>query len=213
MKTVRAVVIAVLMFLSSCAAAVASPAATVRAVHYGETQGCSAVVIAPDYALTARHCLTGGGITVDGMTVDYVAGPAIETRDIALLHAPGLACPCAAIGERPQTGDVMAVIGYPAEQPGVRKEIFGQVHSVGTVLALAPFFAGTPYADVVMIFSDKPILEAGESGGGMFVVQNDEWRLVGINVIGVPDRPAYNATEIASGFTPVDFASSFLPRR
>jgi hypothetical protein len=188
-----------------------APAATVRVVATGGEQSCSAVVIAPDYALTARHCLSRG-LTVDGIAVEYVVGAAAETKDIGMVYAPGLRCPCASLGKRPAVGDAITSIGFPGDKVNVQKETHGVVRSVDTIVSVMPFAAGHPSASAILIFSDRPMLEGGESGGGLFALQNGAWLLVGINVIGVTERPGYNAPDIASGFTPVDMASAFLPR-
>jgi hypothetical protein len=189
------------------------PTASVRVVATAETDKvCSAVVIAPGYALTARHCLSAG-MSVDGIVVDAVTLPAVTTKDIALLHAPGLRCPCATLGGRPAIGTRVVAVGFPHTLKGEQRiSESANVTYIGSPVTLAPWLA--PYALVVnsvFIFTNKAILASGDSGGGLFAVQGGRWVLVGINAIGLPAAP-HKELEQASGFTPVDFAVPFLPK-
>lgn len=191
----------------------AAPADTVRAIANAETDKvCSAVVIAPDYALTARHCLSAD-MSVDGIVVDSVTLPASKFKDIALILAPGLRCPCATLGGRPAVGTRVVAVGFPGKLNGERRiSEPASVTYIGSAVILAPWFRLPESISGVFIFTDKPIISNGDSGGGLFAVQGGRWVLVGINSIGLPASPTDREREQASGFTPVDIAASFLPK-
>jgi S1-C subfamily serine protease len=205
-KFLKLAVAVAVLFLAGCVrTGVVLPTETVRIIRVGESQMCSAVVIRPGVALTARHCLSQG-ITVDGKPVAFVVAPMDEGKDIAVISAPGLECPCALVGRRPAVGDKIVAVGFPGGAEGRQDVSAGTVRAVGSVAEIAPWIAEHPLAAHTFILSDVPMLEGGESGGGLFAVQDGKWRLVGINVIGVPSAPMYGAPELASGFTPLDFA-------
>lgn len=124
---------------------------------------CSAVVIAPDRLLTAKHCKQGdmdrfqvGNKTAvvefespksDIMTLKLLAGSFKEVASV-----------CA---REPQQDDKVWLVGYPL---GI-----GQVVTEGHL----QFLRGDMYlATAPAIF--------GNSGGGLFVKQNDKFCLVGI---------------------------------
>jgi hypothetical protein len=216
---VKRILLAVVLLLSAACTPLAPtvPTAAVRPVSVGGSNTCSAVVIAPKFALTARHCLSRD-LAVDGLPADYVTAAAPQNEDVALIHVPGLRCPCASIGARPVPGDTIVAVGFPVKAEG--KQVVSpeaKVKHVGTVDALAPWLGQIPMlAGAVFIFSDRPIIDHGDSGGGVFVLQEREWKLVGINSIGVPVAPSSPfmppVAESASGFVPVDIADKFLVR-
>jgi hypothetical protein len=212
MKTRIVVLLAALLaliFVTATDAADGPPAETVRVIANAEGKKyCSAVVVAPDHALTARHCISYG-MRVDGVDVAYVTAPLVQHEDAALIAAPGLECPCAFIGELPAPGDTVVAIGFPGALDG--KQHVTESAKVRAVLRLREFapWAQGPLAAGTFIFTDKPILLAGDSGGGLFALQDGQWVLIGINSIGVP-KDATSTDEQASGFVPVDVAARYL---
>jgi S1-C subfamily serine protease len=177
---------------------------------------CSAVVIRPEVALTARHCIQSD-MAVDGNVVAWVETASQETTDIAILHVPGLACPCVAPGKRPNAGDRVIAVGYPSANEGRRTVSEpAAVQHVGPLSAVAPWLA-EQYSRAVFIVTEKPIISPGYSGGALLDFQDGSWVVVGVNAIGIPDPSSCVpfmgcSVEVSSGFVPVDFATPWLRR-
>ena len=178
------------------------PVDAVRLVTVAGDASCSAIVINEGIALTARHCLSKG-MAVDGKPVTRAiltvptAGP-----DIAVLYVPDLHCPCTPLGELPKVGDKGYTVGFPANS-GERKVVeSGAVMAIQAPTEIAPWIAvyDTEFANKYILI-DNPILEHGMSGGALFVIQNDEWVVVGINAIGFP-RESGQKFEI-NGYVPI----------
>lgn len=164
-----------LFFAPSCAALSLTPANpfdTVRALTNAEGNiMCSAVVIAPDRALTAAHCLEPI-MSVDGVKVERTA--IFNGTDSALLDAPGLQCPCAEIGT-PKVGDKAVAIGFPAGGPKrVTAEV--EIKFIGILKDFAPWIL-SEHREFPMIGIHDFVLIPGDSGGGLFVGD----KLVGTN--------------------------------
>ena len=128
---------------------------------------CSAVMVAPERAITAAHCLnmTAPVLTIDGYEYAVTEGYAASPRDVAILIVPGAPCPCARIADTPlEAGDPVAAVGYP----------FG--------MALVVTY-GEMQARVVLPEDGQEYLVVtslgapGNSGGGIF---NQYGELVGI---------------------------------
>lgn len=189
------------------------PFEAVRVLSVGEMKYCSAVVIEPEVALTAGHCLQRH-MKVDGKKVDVIVAPA-DGKDIAVLQVPGLQCPCVSRGVRPAEGDQVLAVGYPVDREGNRNiSPVARVKAVGRIADIVPNLPETPDSNETYIVTDAAIIDHGDSGGGLFAMQDGEWRVIGINAIGIPEGPCKPfvgcGKEIGSGFVPVDLAEKLL---
>lgn len=171
----RYLVCVLLVLLPGCQLGISDPAPTVRLLTTDGKHVCSAVVIKPEVALTAKHCVDEPKLAVDGFAV---TGIAPGEGDVATLTVPGLQCPCAPIGKRPAIGSKAHAIGFPGTHGGVRRvtpEAF--VYKVGAASEIFPWLeiVGT------FIYTLPSVLSPGDSGGGLFQWQGGGWRLIGIN--------------------------------
>jgi S1-C subfamily serine protease len=174
-------------------------------------QRCSAVVIKPGMAYTARHCIDDDGMRVDGHHVEEVITYRATTPDVAIIFAPGLECPCADVGVSPSVGDQTLAVGFAGSLKGdYRISAVGIVKHVGVLRDFAPWLDGEDgdFATAQYIVTN-PIIEPGDSGGALFAMQGGQWRLVGIVSIGMFDPatcvPFFGcAVNLASGFVPVE---------
>jgi len=165
----RWIVAALLLAFATAAYALnpfADARATVRLVTGDPaTRTCSAVVIAPEVALTAKHCEVIAGMLVDGKPAKIVKSHAVE--DVTLLSVPGLACPCAEVSTvRPMLDETMLFIGwlYGDFKMTARGEYLGTTKDEGASYGVGVAPAGP-----------------GISGGGVFrVFVTGEVQLVGI---------------------------------
>jgi S1-C subfamily serine protease len=134
---------------------------------------CSAVVIAPNLALTAKHCVDMPNMTVvraDGGRLPVFSFEVSSTADLAIMHVPGLTCPCAAITSvRAERDEVAYAVGFPHGQLNVL--------TVGYIQGRITAPDGNSY--IVATLDVNP----GVSGGGLFVVRGDTAYLVGILVM------------------------------
>jgi len=143
-------------------------AATVHKMHE-QGSSCSVVMVAPQEALTARHCMgmTSPVVTIDGVDypVTYAYGnPAL---DLALLIIPNAPCPCVIPAAKPiQIGENVMVIGFPYA--------LGRVVTYGEMQERIKL-DGIPYAMITA--PARP----GNSGGGVFNVKGE---LLGIVSLG-----------------------------
>ena len=141
-------------------------AATVHLVT-GPNMSCSAVMIAPERALTAAHCL---GMDSPVMTVGETDYPVLEgyaagPRDVAILIVPGAPCPCATVAETQAVeGAPVTTVGYPFGV--IRMVTYGELQ--GHIVDPSD---GQEY--IVVTTLGAP----GNSGGGVFDANGD---LIGI---------------------------------
>ena len=160
-------------------AAAPNPArAPAQAVVAVETAGgeryCSAVVIAPGAALTAKHCDAERAYLVRGdERVAVTAWRPDPARDIARLEAPGLTCPCVPTGgmDLAESGTPVFALGYP------RGGLLGIVYGVALGRLMVDRDAGAD-PGLYLAFTGK--IEPGMSGGGLFVVRDSVAVLVGV---------------------------------
>ena len=141
--------------------------ATVRRMVDISGGKCSAVVIAPGVALTAKHCTDAMPAQVDGLDVKSHASH--PTQDVSRLTVPGLKCPCAALGTvRPTPDEAIAALGY----------LYGDalITSRGEYLEQV---LNTDDSQTYGLFMGN--LGPGMSGGGVFrIFLTGEVKLVGI---------------------------------
>ena len=133
---------------------------------------CSAVVVAPEIALTAGHCADIPSPQLElenGLLLPVESVNALEDRDLAVMIVPGLECPCAFIDyANPALKDEIAyAVGYPY---GLM-QILTIGHIQGRETSEGPEY----------LLSTTP-LAPGNSGGGLFVVRDGYVYLVGITV-------------------------------
>ena len=141
-------------------------AATVHRMHE-EGRSCSAVMIAPERALTAAHCLNMDApvLTIEGYDYVIVEGYAATPRDVAILIVPGAPCPCVRVADTPiGVGDFVAVGGYP----------YGVALSVTYGEMQARVVLPEDGQEYLMI---SALGAPGNSGGGVF---NEYGELIGI---------------------------------
>lgn len=149
--------------------------ATTAAVHKMHEPGvsCSAVMIAPERALTAAHCLnmTSPVLTIEGVDYPITEGYAASPRDLAILFVPGAPCPCAVVSLYPsEEGDALLAVGYP--------------YGLARVVTYGEFQARIVLEEDGQEYILTTTLGApGNSGGGLF---NDRGELIGITVKGAP---------------------------
>jgi len=126
---------------------------------------CSVVMIAPERALTARHCLQMESpvVTIDGVNYPVTFGYGNPVLDLAILTIPDAPCPCAKpTDNKLQVGEQVMLIGFP--------------YSIAKVVTY-----GEMQARVVLDAVEYAVVTAparpGNSGGGVF---NEQGELIGI---------------------------------
>ena len=127
---------------------------------------CSAVMIAPERAMTARHCIDMPSplLKVNGEVYAVTEAYGNPDVDMAVIIVPGAPCPCAPVAtERAQIDDLIRAVGYPL---GLL-----QIVTEGALQGRATFEDGKEY--LVVTARVAP----GMSGGGLF---NKQGELVGI---------------------------------
>jgi len=161
----------ILVLLALSPAQAANPFADARAATRKLSSSvvrntCSAVVIAPNRALTAKHCAEIPGLLVDGLPATVTRAHPVE--DIAELNVPGIACPCVQISAtRPALDESIVVVGY----------LYGDVKITarGEYLGDVVTPTGEHYGVVMAMVGP------GVSGGGVFrVLITGEIRLLGV---------------------------------
>lgn len=167
---IAGIVLLILLALSVPARAGHTPrhsiAETVHQMHEAGAS-CSAVMIAPERALTAAHCLGMNApvVTINGYDYPVLEGYAASPRDIAILIIPGAPCPCARFADTTaEEGDPAVVVGYPWAM--LRVVTYGEIQ--GRIVLEED---GQEYLFVTALVAP------GNSGGGVFDKYGD---LIGI---------------------------------
>lgn len=149
---------------------------------------CSAVMITPDWALTAYHCMdmTSPVLVIQGTKYPALDGYGNPNLDLALINVPGAPCPCAkVIDVMPIPGDIVYIVGFPYGMAKVvtSGEVQGRViiQGIEYVLTTAP-------------------ARPGNSGGGVF---NSRGELIGILVMGDTTGYLTMYVEIKPLFNPI----------
>ena len=132
----------------------------------------SAVVVAPEIALTAGHCADIPSPQLElenGLLLPAESVYALKDRDLAVMIVPGLECPCAFIDyDHPALKDEIAyAVGYP----------FNLIQILTT-----GYIQGRDIEDSSEYLLSTTPLAPGNSGGGLFVVRDGYAYLVGITV-------------------------------
>jgi S1-C subfamily serine protease len=126
--------------------------------------------------------------------------PSPDTSDLAKLTVPGLECPCAEIGTKPDIGSKVKAIGFPGSLKGeqrVTDEV--SVMLIGRPNEILPFLPNPES----YIYTDKSVLEPGDSGGGLFQkTWYGKWKLIGISSHFIVTNPFF-PFPVTSGFAPV----------
>lgn len=179
----KSVAVAALVVISACSTP-ASPTPDARDyVRYasGAFASCSAVVIKPNLAATAAHCVNEVS-KVDGLSVTDVL--VVPNTDRAYLKVPGLQCPCVAVPHKDAAlaidqsfiGQSVKVIGYPlgnAFDPPIK------VVTVGVVKAYAHIWDDFRVHKEPGYLAEVAVI-GGMSGGGVFLTQNGVDVLIGV---------------------------------
>lgn len=112
---------------------------------------CGAVMVAPERALTATHCLArpNAALHIDGKAYPVFTGFALPGQDVAIIIVPGAPCPCASVrGISGAEGEWAVVVGFPYDVAKVTTygEIQGHVKNTEDgqdyVLVTAPVAPG-----------------------------------------------------------------------
>jgi len=141
---------------------------TVRLMK-GRNGACSAVVVAPGYALTAKHCNAIVSPVVDGNPVQTTRD--YGDKDVMLLTVPGLKCPCATVDTAPYVpGEAVASIGYPS--------------ALGPLIALGHMQGMVTNSDGVAFLMHTAYSGSGMSGGGLFVLRGGRVLLAALTSAG-----------------------------
>jgi len=157
-------VLAILAISAYAANPFADARASVRLVTGGPNTGsCSAVVIAPNQALTAKHCDNITDMLVDGKPAKIVWSS--PTEDVMSLSVPGLECPCAPVSTvRPALDETLLFIGwlYGDFKMTTRGEYLGRVQDEGLNygVGVAPTGPGMSGGGVFRVFvtGDIPLV-------------------------------------------------------
>lgn len=147
------------------------PAGTPRSATHlvqvtGGAQG-SGVMIAPGVMVTAAHVVTGAkDITVGPNKARATVTRIDEKVDIAVLRVE-MGCPCVPLADtQAEVDEQVVVVGYP-----LNSDVQRQVATYGRAQGVAG-------VHLVLTAAVAP----GNSGGGVFIERDGQWRLAGVLV-------------------------------
>jgi hypothetical protein len=132
---------------------------------------CSAVVIRPGYAISAKHCGDTKLMVVGGIPV--AKAKTFGESDLLLLYAPSLKCPCARLADTgPVSGERAASIGYP--------------YALSAPLLAVGYVQGLPQdpETSMTLWMHTAYSGPGMSGGGLFAIRDQQIVLLGITRAG-----------------------------
>ena len=165
-RYLSAVLVSVALVFSSPVWAVHGTEAATT-VHKLQDAGmiCSAVMIAPEWALTVRHCMemTSPVLTINNIDYPVIEGYGNPVLDLALFYVPEAPCPCAKPSAvKVKEGESVIIIGYP--------------YGIGRVVTTGEF-QGRVILDGIEYGMTTAPVRPGNSGGGVF---NSKGELIGI---------------------------------
>lgn len=169
------------------------------------------VVIAPKYAVSANHVVEAAKahkapmVTLVGSTRQPLTVVATDAPNDLVLLTGEFDCPCAPLGRRPLVDEEIVSVGFP-EYIDMRTQIL----SIGLV---------QNFLEQKMITTT--LATTGSSGGGLFVKQSGEYKLVGIvthvasstidtSLVGLT---AYQQLHWFVHSTPIDIVKTFLRQK
>lgn len=137
------------------------------AVHFIDTASStgSGVMLAPGSMLTASHVVSDTDeVTIDHKPEKVKVIRLDKTLDLALLEVP-TQCPCVALAGDLKIDELAIAVGYPMANQIMTAQIVteGRIQQLrdDAVIATAP-------------------IGPGNSGGGLFVLRNHQWKFAGI---------------------------------
>ena len=145
--------------------------AATKMVQIGELGSCSGVVIDIGKVLTAAHCDAGDGVVmeVDGKKATKIKKD-VE-RDLMLLDAD-VVCPCLPVASKqPKEDTKVYAIGYPLGM--------AQVVTEGRVQGPLFYDMSDPQGMQYRMLTTIAVV-FGNSGGPVVIVENGQFKLVGI---------------------------------
>jgi len=180
-------------------------------VAQGDGVNGSMVVIAPGFALSANHVVEAAKqrkapmVTLVGSIQKPLTVVATDARHDLVLLTGEFECPCVSLGRRPSIDDEVISVNFP-EYIDTRT----QVLSIGLVQG---------FLEEKMVTTT--LATTGSSGGGLFIKQNGEYKLVGIvthvgattidtSIVGLT---AYQQLQWFIHSTPVDIVKQFLKQK
>jgi S1-C subfamily serine protease len=175
----KRLIVGLALFLAACGADLADLRTLARPLNNGVGSG-SAVVIAPGFVLTAQHVAANGGFKLrkDGPVGMLLASLTDPDGDLGLLWFPAkeAQCPCVELAAyEAEMDEAIYVIGYPL---GIAQVItMGRAQGVQRVQAPDMFGSTT---DLGLRLITTGLADPGNSGGGVFVLRNGRFQLVGI---------------------------------